>query len=140
MSEVQKKVLAQEANPGLRVYLLWVPMFRGMERDVPTASREMPDARVAHYWDGESVTVKGYRETLALSEDAWDIFLIYPPGATWDADIPPVPAFWMHQLGTARRPRVAGPYLNADIFRDKLREISAAAIAPRTSTGLHPIR
>lgn len=102
------------------MYLVWVPMFRGMERDVPKASREMPGPRVSHYWDGESVLGKGYRKTLGLSEDAWDIFLLYGPDAKWDGETPPAPDFWMHQLGSPRRPRLAGPYLDADVFLQKV--------------------
>jgi hypothetical protein len=102
-------------------------MFRGQERDVPRATREMPDARAAHYWDGDSLLVKGYRETLGLDEDAWDIFLIYGPDARWEGDRPPAPDYWMHQLGSARSPRVQGPYLDADTFLRELRARLAAA-------------
>jgi hypothetical protein len=120
-------VLEKEPDPGVRVYLAWVPMFRGMERDVPRASREMPDLRAAHYWDGDSRLVKGYRETLGITEDAWDIFLIYGPDAKWDGDRPPAPDYWMHQLGSAKSPRVKGPYLDADVFLRELRARLAAA-------------
>jgi hypothetical protein len=119
-------VLDKEADPDLKVYMVWVPMFRGMERDVATASREMPDRRVRHYWDGDSLLVKGYRATLGFDEDAWDIFLIYGPEAKWDGDQPPPPRYFMHQLGSASRPRVDGPYLDADVFLAKLREVSTA--------------
>lgn len=124
---MQKKVLDRESAPDLKVYMVWVPMFRWMERDVPTASREMPDRRVRHYWDGDSLLVKGYRATLGFDEDAWDIFLIYGPEAKWDGEQPPSPRYWMHQLGSASRPRVEGPYLDADVFLTKLREVRRAA-------------
>ena len=118
-----------EPDPDLKVYMVWVPMFRGMERDVPTASREMPDPRARHYWDGDSLLVKGYRATLGFEEDAWDVFLIYGPDATWEGDAPPSPRYWMHQLGSAARPRVDGPYLDAEVFLQKLRETLGAAAA-----------
>lgn len=127
MSEIQENVLAREADPDLRVYLAWVPMFRGMERDVPRAMGEMPDPRAAHYWDGDSLLVKGYRQTLGMQEDAWDIFLIYGPDAAWEGDAPPAPQFWMHQLGRPGAPRVGAPYLDADTFLAKLREVLAAS-------------
>ena len=111
-------------------------MFRGMERDVPQATREIMDTRVAHYWDGESQLVKGYRQTLALPEDAWDIFLIYPPGVTWDGDVPPAPAYWMHQLGSAARPRVSGPYLDAEVFLQKLRDINGVRSTAHVAGGI----
>ena len=118
-------MLEQEPSGNLKVYSVWVPMFRGMERDVPKATAELPGPRVRHYWDGDSRLVKGYRETLGISEDAWDIFLLYEPGTTWDGDLPPAPAYWMHQLGSASRPRVSGPYLDAATFLRKTREILA---------------
>jgi hypothetical protein len=123
VSELQDKVLAKEGDPDIRVYLAWVPMFRGMERDVPRASQTMPDPRTSHYWDGDSLLGKGYRKTLDLSEDAWDIFLLYGPDARWEGDEPPAPRFWMHQLGSARRPRLNGPYLDAKLFLQALRSI-----------------
>jgi hypothetical protein len=98
-------------------------MFRGMERDVPKASLEMPDSRTSHFWDGESLLGKGYRKTLGISEDAWDIFVLYGPDATWTGDQPPPPSFWMHQLGSARKPRVDGPYLDPEVFLQKTREL-----------------
>lgn len=96
-----------------------------MERDVPRASREMPDPRTSHYWDGDSVLSRGYRKTLGISEDAWDIFVLYGPDAKWEGEEPPAPAFWMHQLGSASKPRVSRPYLDADLFREKLRALVA---------------
>ena len=122
---MQKNVLAKTDDEGLRVYVGWVPMFRGREEDVPKATTEVPDRRAAHYWDGGSLLVKGFRETLGFNEPAWDIFLLYGPDARWEGERPPAPAFWMHQLGSARRPRVNGPYLDAAVFLEKTRELLA---------------
>jgi hypothetical protein len=123
VSEIQNKVLEKESSQALKVHLVWVPMFRGMERDVPRATRQMPDPRVLHYWDGENQLGKRYRKTLGISEDAWDVFLVYGPDAKWLGDEAPAPAYWMHQLGTARRPRVNGPYLDAVTVLGKVREL-----------------
>ena len=122
---MQNGVLAKTVGEDLKVYVAWVPMFRGREADVPKASTEVPDPRASHYWDGESLLTKGYRETLALNEAAWDIFLLYGPEARWEGDRPPAPAYWMHQLGSRRKPRVSGPYLDPDTFLDKTRAILA---------------
>lgn len=122
---MQNGVLAKIADENLRVYVAWVPMFRGREADVPKASREVTDARGTHYWDGDSLLTRAYREALALSEPAWDIFLLYGPDARWEGERPPVPAYWMHQLGSARRPRLRGPFLDPALFLDKTRELLA---------------
>jgi hypothetical protein len=114
----------------LRAYVVWVPMSRGMERDVPKATSEVPDSRATHYWDGDGQLIKGYREVLGLNEPAWDIYLLYPPDARWDGDLPPRPSYWMHQLGSKRRPRANGPFWDAASFLDR---VSQLAIVRRAS-------
>jgi hypothetical protein len=133
---VQHGVLAKESDPNLRAYVVWVPMFRGMERDVPKASTEVPDQRSFHYWDGASLLVNAYRDTLGLPEPAWDIFLLYDRSARWDGDSPPKPAYWMHQLGSARRPRVNGPFLNAATFLERTRQLIAPGSSSSAGTPL----
>ena len=118
-------MLAKESSEALRSYVVWVPMFRGMERDVPKASAEVPDSRTHHYWDGDSLLVDGYRKTLGLPEAAWDVFLLYGAGTRWEGDTPPVPEYWMHQLGSERRPRVDGPFLQPDVLLDRTRALLA---------------
>jgi hypothetical protein len=120
---MQNGVLAQTNDPRLRAYVAWVPMFRGREQDVPKETTEVPDARASHYWDGRSLLTQQYRRTLGFNEPAWDIFLLYGPRATWNGEQPPAPAYWMHQLGSPRRPRVNGPYLDAAVFLEKTREL-----------------
>ena len=122
---MQQGVLAQTDDRRLRAYVTWVPMFRGREADVPKASTEVPDWRAAHFWDGGSVLTRQVRQTLGLNEPAWDIFLLYGPEAKWEGDQPPAPSYWMHQLGSARRPRLNGPFLDAAVFLDKTRELLA---------------
>lgn len=57
------------------------------------------DERVAQYWDPERVLGRLVSQTLNLATPiAWDIYLLYPPGARWEGDRLPVPDFWMHQL------------------------------------------
>jgi hypothetical protein len=109
-------VLDQERSERLQVYSVWVPMVRGLERDVPEASREMPDPRARHYWDGDGQLMDGYQRVLGIDERAWDVFFVYPPGVLWEGDDPPVPAYWAHQLGTREEPRVDGPYLDGATF------------------------
>jgi hypothetical protein len=109
-------------DPSLKTFVVWVPMSRGMERDVPNATSEVADPRTSHYWDGDGQLVKAYREVLGLNEPAWDIYLLYAPDARWDGDRPPRPQYWMHQLGSKRRPRSSAPFWDADLFLDKVRE------------------
>jgi len=122
-SELQRNVLEQERSPNLRAYVVWLPMFRDMERDVPDASTYVADERAKHYWDGHKALSKVLTEVLALPEPAWDIYLVYGPSVRWDETLPPKPDYWMHQLGTRRKPRVSGPYLEPPLFLAKLREV-----------------
>jgi hypothetical protein len=112
-------VLAKLPDPNLRVYMVWVPKLRGLERDVPSATIQIPEPRALHFWDAPSVLVRGYRETLSLSEDAWDVFLLYGREARWEGERPPEPAYWAHQLGSRNRPRVTGPWLDGSVFFEK---------------------
>ena len=114
-------MLAAHPGGGLRAYVVWLPMFRDTEADVPGAATRVPDRRALHYWDGHKALSKGLTAALSLPEPAWDIFLVYGPGARWDAALPPRPDFWMHQLGTKARPRVNGPYLDAEILESRVR-------------------
>lgn len=115
-AELQATLLAREPDPRLRPFVVWVPKVRGTSSDIADAATIVPDARVQHFWDGGSVLMNAYQQVLGLSEDAWDVYLLYGPETTWDGDLPPVPRFWMHQLGTRARPRVRGLYLEPAVF------------------------
>lgn len=129
------------------VHVVWVPMLRAAAPDVPLATRVVPDARAAHYWDADGVLGRGYRAVLGLDEAAWDVYALYGPDARWDDILPPAPASWMHQLGTAQTPRATAPYLNPAVFaaravallRPSLRPSRAAAHAT-AHTAAHATR
>ncbi len=101
-------------------------MNRALERDVPKATREIWDARATHYWDRDGQLIQSYREVLGgFSEPVWDTYILYGRAATWDGDRPPAPAYWMHQLGSARRPRVTtGPFWSPASFLDRARSLT----------------
>jgi hypothetical protein len=121
---MKQEVLARFDDPALRIYMVWVPKSRGLERDVPGATLEVPDPRAAHFWDAPGVLMAGYRETLKLPEDAWDIYLLYGPDAKWEGKLPPAPRYWSHQLGSKEDPRLDGPWLDGKVFLDRLRRLS----------------
>jgi hypothetical protein len=123
---MKRDVLASVTDPDLRIYMVWVPKQRGMERDVAGATLEVPDARATHFWDAPSVLVRGYREKLKLPEDAWDMYLLYGPDAKWEGPLPPEPAYWSHKLGSKEEPRVNGPYLDGAGFLERLRGVGSS--------------
>lgn len=104
------------SDPGLRTYIAWVPMLMARESHVRNGLRAVGDPGVAHYWDEHSALVHGFVKTLGLGQPAWDIYMIYGPGTRWEADLPPAPHFWMHQLPGADAPR-----LDAEEFARRLK-------------------
>jgi hypothetical protein len=124
VSEVNQAI-TQNASPDVRGYVVWVPVLGGKETNVPEATKTATDKRVRHYWDGDGLLVKEYVAVLGLPDRAWDVYMIYPPGARWDAATPPAPVFWMHQL----RGDVKGPHLDPNVFRQRLNEV--------VTTGVH---
>lgn len=122
-------MLEKLPDPDVRVYVVWVPMSRGMERDVPNASRQISDPRARHYWDGHGQLIAGYRSVLGgFNEPVWDTYVLYGKDARWDTERPPAPAYWMHQLGSAKRPRVVGPFWDPAVFLQKTQSL----LSPRT--------
>jgi hypothetical protein len=81
-----------------KVYLVWVPVLEAEERHVSEATRLATDPRVRHFWDGENRLGDEYRRILGLSGTAWDVYMLFDQTARWPGDVPPTPAFWMHQL------------------------------------------
>lgn len=79
------------------------------------ASRLAGDPRVSQYWDGANTLGEAFASVLELSPPAWDVYLLFDPNQKWDGDLPPKPAFWMHQLrGVTHAPR-----LDARLFARK---------------------
>ena len=57
------------------------------------------DPRVKQFWDPDQIFGKLMSQTLNLRASiAWDVYLVYPPGHSWNTELPPIPKFWMHQL------------------------------------------
>lgn len=80
--------------------LVWTPM---LSTDVCEAAEEreriFSDQRVQHYWDPDRTLGRLISRSLNMKTSiAWDVYLIYPPDHVWDAEFPPMPASWMHQL------------------------------------------
>lgn len=87
------------------------------ERTVPGAMKKLPDQRVIHYWDGEKKLGEAYKTVLGLDQTVWDVYLLYPPESEWNAQEPPKPIYWMHQLGVEE-----GQPLNGEILADEVRK------------------
>jgi hypothetical protein len=83
----------------LRGAIVWTPM---LPADILESAiqRELmfSDARLKQFWDSDRIFGSLMSQTLKLRISiAWDIYLLYPPDHSWDAELPPAPVFWMHQ-------------------------------------------
>ena len=84
----------------LKGALVWTPMlFTDGREAAEKHERVISDPRIQHYWDPDRTLGRLISRSLHLKTSiAWDVYLIYPPDHIWDAELPPMPAFWMHQL------------------------------------------
>lgn len=87
------------SNPRLRVFVVHVPTLGAQERHAQRAAQLLRGASVMHYWDPSGRSGELLQKTLKIPEYAWDVWLTYAPGATWDGEAPPPPVSWAHQLG-----------------------------------------
>ena len=56
------------------------------------------DERIIHFYDSQQSSGKLIANDLPLNAKvAWDIYLFYPRGVTWEDKIPQ-PSKWMHQM------------------------------------------
>jgi len=96
------RVLKKFPSPRLQALLVWEPMRDG---DSPAAAAEQAetvrDVRISQGWDSSRDVGTLFGATLDLHQIAWDVYLIYKPGITWEGQQPPQPTFWMHQLAGA---------------------------------------
>lgn len=112
--------MAEVPSEKLKTLVVFLPMedMDDLEAALKQIER-LPDPRVTHAWDGERHVGDLFGKSLGLSKTAWDVYLVYPPGVTWDEDGPPMPPFWMHQLDQFEDERGADPANRLD--RKKLK-------------------
>jgi hypothetical protein len=89
--------------------------------DQSTTAREasclVSDQRATHFWDAERTLPTIFSGVLDLASryPAWDVYLTYPAGITWE-EVPPRPPYWQHQLGgMATAPQLDGETLAAHV-------------------------
>ena len=76
-----------------------VPSLGAKEKHVAPAAELITGGNASHYWEDSGIIGKHYEEVLAIGQYAWDVWMIYKPGAKWHNKLPPAPDYWMHQLG-----------------------------------------
>ena len=80
---MQKNILERYPDADLRVYVGWIPIL-GTDSN-PQVAELLVDRRATHFWDGEQKLGFAVTRLLGRGEGyaAWDIFLVYGPGAKW---------------------------------------------------------
>ncbi len=97
---VVRDVFKRIKNPKLKGYIVWLPMIltdNGMSADAE-ASAFSSDSRISQLWNENKGIGRAFAKTLDLRCSAWDVYMVFEPGKTWDEQQPPKPDFWMHQL------------------------------------------
>lgn len=119
-SVIQREVLDTIKDPSVRVFIAWVPILAS-DRHAPDGDTLSlaQDKRTTHFWDVKGKLPVLFQKTLNLfPHPAWDVYLIYPPGAKWEQE-PPKPVYWQHQLGGV----TTAPQLDGKLFAEKLRKV-----------------
>jgi len=96
---VQRSVLKAFPDADICVGIVWIKM--NPKDDVAAAEKSLQDfkdKRIKHFYDSRQNSGKSIAKDLPLNaEIAWDIYLFYPKGTTWEDKIPK-PSKWMHQM------------------------------------------
>jgi hypothetical protein len=81
----------------IRTYVVWIPMLDADEgSEVPSASTNV--ATSPQYFDGTKLVGDSLAKTLGTSTTVWDVYLFYPPGATWPDQGLAMPELWIAQM------------------------------------------
>ena len=98
---MQKSIIEAFPSADISLYIVWINRLKGDSKAVAdqVAKKFVQDSRVIPYYDPEQRL--GHTLTKSLSgieaEAAWDIYLFYDQGKTWER-LPPSPDEYMHQM------------------------------------------
>jgi hypothetical protein len=121
------KTLQRVTDDRVRAYIIWLPIFGGdFKGEAHKLSNSFRDKRVSYFLDPTSETGKQWEHVLKTERViAWDVYLLYGPGADWQ-DEPSPPDFWMHQLGGVTK----APVFDRTTFTAKLKGLLNEMKAP----------
>ncbi len=137
MDDLNKSIVSTLQNDArAHTMVLYVPALGAKERHVAAAVPLMQGPRVSHYWDEQGGSGLAFQETLDIPMYAWDIWMIYEPGAVWeDGSPPPQPAFWQHQLpGLPTGQRLDAQHF-AEMVHVSLKQVPQSTESTAASTG-----
>lgn len=105
MADLNKSIIKHIQNdPRIHTFAIHVPTLGAEEKHVAAAIPLLDGPRVTHYWDSSGHTGLLFQDSLAMDIYAWDIWMLYDPGTTWEEGMPPpLPAYMEHQLPSLPR-------------------------------------
>ena len=123
---VSRYVMKAIGDPRIRLYVVWGPME---EEDTEAHARKVtvnaPDPRATHFWTDDDVLADTWAQVLGVEDDeaAYDTYMIFPPGARWGAEKPPMPPYfmWIEKQGLPKETK-----FNGVVFAEQVRRFLAA--------------
>jgi hypothetical protein len=125
------------AGSAAHACIVWVPILVTDTRAAAErAAARFSDPALRHFWDADRALARELGDRLAIPPRgratghglAWDVYLVYGREAHWRPGPPPLPAFWMHQLGQV--PQALAPPLDGAVLHDRLAALAAPAARP----------
>jgi len=115
-----QSLLQQKRNEDLRAYFVWGPYLQADNVEfarVDTAKFNAPGA--SYFWTPTDRLARELSFVLGLpaGRPAWDVYLVYGKGATWDKTFP-APAYWQHQIGV-----IQGEPLNLPKLQSRIEQL-----------------
>jgi hypothetical protein len=100
LADLNDEFIADSQNDDrLVTFVVHVPTMGAEEHHAADSIPLMQGPRVHHYWEESGIIGQHYTEVMDVNMYVWDFWAIYGPEAVWDGTLPPVPAYYEHQLG-----------------------------------------
>ena len=131
LSDLQESLYSKKGNdPRIVTYIVYVPTLGAREVNAADAASLITDTHTTNYWEESGIIGRRMQKTMKMDKYLWDFWVIYGPKAVWsDAETPPVPDFWQHQLDGLPTDKK----LDANVFAAKVDELVARIPAPSTA-------
>ena len=86
---MQSNILSRTSDPGLRVFVIWVPFLNGSRTAINPSI--FPGSRVISFWDGTAMSSQWFSQHVTNQPGpTWDYYLLFSPRARWGAVPGPV--------------------------------------------------
>jgi len=147
LDDLNRSIVASLQNDSrVHTFVVHVPTLGAEEKHVKASIPLMVGPRVSHYWDEVGNSGLQFQEALDIPMYAWDVWMIYEPGQTWEkGHPPPEPVFWHHQLPGLPKERRLDAEAFAVAVSDRLTGVTQVSedhlpsIALKDEAGLMPV-